>query len=248
MKLKRLGQGIVLAVILFSTIVLVLGLAQSASQVGKLCLPPLAQLKWPMDFPRWIGCAMAAYENLAGGVIGAAGVLFPAWLAWIGVRDQIELEKEGRADAERREREAKIQTQELLLTRAKSAVSNADLAVRCVGDLVEAFADANPADASTFVNPMRTLDLQGRLANRYGGGLIERVNSHLAVLRLQAEQLRDSGRMHSRDLERLHDGIRRHVQELRDLRGELEQERVKGAQEVETIENDLTALRPQRAR
>jgi hypothetical protein len=38
----------------------------------------------------WIGCAMAAHENLAGGLIGAAGALIAGLLAWRGLRDQID--------------------------------------------------------------------------------------------------------------------------------------------------------------
>jgi hypothetical protein len=89
MSRRRSGQGTVLAIILFSTIVLVLGLAQSASTGDKLCVPGLTELKLPMNFPRWLGCAMATHENLAGGLIGAAGALFAAWLAWQAVMRQI---------------------------------------------------------------------------------------------------------------------------------------------------------------
>jgi len=89
MSRRRFGQGIVLAIILLSTIVLVLGLAQSASVGDKLCTPTLTELKLPMSFPRWFGCALAMHENLAGGLIGGAGALFAAWLAWQAVMRQI---------------------------------------------------------------------------------------------------------------------------------------------------------------
>jgi hypothetical protein len=46
-------------------------------------------LKLPIGFPRWLGCALANHETLAGGLIGAAGALFAAWLAWQAVMRQI---------------------------------------------------------------------------------------------------------------------------------------------------------------
>jgi hypothetical protein len=42
-----------------------------------------------MSFPRWFGCALAMHENLAGGLIGGAGALFAAWLAWQAIMRQI---------------------------------------------------------------------------------------------------------------------------------------------------------------
>jgi hypothetical protein len=86
---RQFGQGIVLAIILVSTIVLLLDLAQSSSTSDKLCAPRLADLKLPMDFSRWLGCALATHEGLAGGLIGAAGALFAAWLAWQAIMRQI---------------------------------------------------------------------------------------------------------------------------------------------------------------
>jgi hypothetical protein len=41
----------------------------------------------------WLGCAMAAHENLAGGLIGGGGALFAAWLAGSVVREQIQDER-----------------------------------------------------------------------------------------------------------------------------------------------------------
>jgi hypothetical protein len=43
---------------------------------------------------------MAAHENLAGGLIGAAGALIAAWIAWTAVQEQINSERE-RAAADR---------------------------------------------------------------------------------------------------------------------------------------------------
>lgn len=47
----------------------------------------------PNRVPRIIGCALAQYENLTGGLIAAGGALFAGWLAWSAVHQQIEIEK-----------------------------------------------------------------------------------------------------------------------------------------------------------
>lgn len=43
--------------------------------------------------PNLIGCALAQYESLSGGLIAAGGALFGGWLAWSAVREQVEVEK-----------------------------------------------------------------------------------------------------------------------------------------------------------
>ena len=56
-------------------------------------------------FPKWFGCVLAAHESLAGGLIGLAGVLVAAWMAWHAVQQQINSDREralaDRAEAER---------------------------------------------------------------------------------------------------------------------------------------------------
>ena len=42
----------------------------------------------------WFGCAAAKHENLAGGLLGAGGALFAAWLAWTAVQRQIDAERQ----------------------------------------------------------------------------------------------------------------------------------------------------------
>jgi hypothetical protein len=46
------------------------------------------------EFPKAIGCILAVREGLAGGIIGAGGALFAGWLAWAGVRDQVQTERD----------------------------------------------------------------------------------------------------------------------------------------------------------
>ncbi len=44
----------------------------------------------------YIGCAMAAHEDLAAGLFGGAGALFAAWLAWEAVQAQLGEERDRR--------------------------------------------------------------------------------------------------------------------------------------------------------
>lgn len=50
---------------------------------------------------QWAGCAMAAHEGLAAGLIGAAGALFAAWLAFDAVQEQIAQERDRELQIER---------------------------------------------------------------------------------------------------------------------------------------------------
>jgi hypothetical protein len=46
------------------------------------------------QFPKWFGCILDTHEGLAGGLIGAGGAIFAGWLAWTGVRDQVQAERD----------------------------------------------------------------------------------------------------------------------------------------------------------
>ena len=39
---------------------------------------------WTAQWPKWIGCAMAAHESLAAGLIGLWAAILAAWLAFSG--------------------------------------------------------------------------------------------------------------------------------------------------------------------
>jgi hypothetical protein len=86
---KRFTQFVLLFFGLPLFVFLVLALAQAGS--GSSC-------HW--KFPKWFGCVLAAHENLAGGLIGLAGVLLGAWAAWSAVQKQINADRE-RALADR---------------------------------------------------------------------------------------------------------------------------------------------------
>jgi hypothetical protein len=93
MKLGRATQFLFLLFGLLLFVFLALALAQAGS--GSSC-------RWA--FPKWFGCVMATHETLAGSLIGAAGVLLGAWIAWTAVQLQINADRE-RAVADREEAE-----------------------------------------------------------------------------------------------------------------------------------------------
>jgi len=73
------------------------------------------------QFPKWLGCAMAAHQNLAGGLMGGGGALLAAWIAASIVREQIN-------DDRRRERQARqheIKREINALTASRNALEDA---------------------------------------------------------------------------------------------------------------------------
>jgi hypothetical protein len=54
------------------------------------CFETFGTAQWP----KWIGCAMAAHESLAAGLIGLWAAIFAAWLAYSGILKQIEEDRE----------------------------------------------------------------------------------------------------------------------------------------------------------
>jgi hypothetical protein len=83
----RLVEGICIAAALIVVITASLAFAHTWAQIadGTRCFPTI----WTSQFPKWLGCTMAAHENLAGGLIGGGGALFAAWYAGSVVREQI---------------------------------------------------------------------------------------------------------------------------------------------------------------
>jgi hypothetical protein len=49
---------------------------------------------WTAQWPKWIGCAMAAHESLAAGLIGLWAAIFAASLAYSGIQMQIEEDRQ----------------------------------------------------------------------------------------------------------------------------------------------------------
>src|SRR5262249_40353951 len=87
MKHRTLIMAAVGAFLVIAVIAL-LGFAHAFAilEDGKRCFPGFFHAQWP----KWIGCAMAAHENLAGGLIGGALTLLAAFIAAEAVWQQIE--------------------------------------------------------------------------------------------------------------------------------------------------------------
>jgi hypothetical protein len=85
MEIPRWAVGLIIAVALIVGVIGLLGFANANAVGGTRCFIGFAHAQWP----KWIGCAMAAHENLSGGLIGLAGVIFAAWLAYSGAQDQL---------------------------------------------------------------------------------------------------------------------------------------------------------------
>jgi methyl-accepting chemotaxis protein len=83
-KIPRAVTGFIIGTVLLLVIVGVLGFVHAFS-TGTHCFSTFASAQ----FPKWVGCAMGAHENLAGGLIGLGGALFAAWLAYSGAQDQL---------------------------------------------------------------------------------------------------------------------------------------------------------------
>jgi hypothetical protein len=58
-----------------------------------------------LKFPKIVGCALASYEGLSGGLIAGAAAIFAGWIAWVAVQTQIAAE-EKRSLADRAEVES----------------------------------------------------------------------------------------------------------------------------------------------
>jgi hypothetical protein len=87
---RRVSTAISLGLVLIGIVVLLLAFVDSYSinEVFGHCSPSLSKSKWPL----YLGCVMAAHEGLAGGLIGAAGALFAAWLAYEAIQEQLSIE------------------------------------------------------------------------------------------------------------------------------------------------------------
>jgi hypothetical protein len=91
---SRSGQLLLLCLCFVVFIYVVLALSEVGGPAG---------CHWA--FPRWFGCVLYVHESLAGGLIGAAGALIAASIAWTAVQQRINAERErmlaDRGEAER---------------------------------------------------------------------------------------------------------------------------------------------------
>lgn len=95
-----------LCLLLVATTIALLAFTTAWTPVGSpRCFTDIAH----SQFPKWLGCAIATHETLAGSLIAAGGALFAAWLAFVGLQDQIGLARKNEREAKRLAIEKKIQ-------------------------------------------------------------------------------------------------------------------------------------------
>jgi hypothetical protein len=96
-------------VALFAGLLGLVVLALAFAHVWDAALPNAAprakcfETFWSAQWPKWIGCAMAAHESLAAGLIGLWAAILAAWLAYSGAwlaysGIQMQIEEERRKD------------------------------------------------------------------------------------------------------------------------------------------------------
>jgi len=106
LNLTRLITASALCFLLVATTIALLAFTATWTPEGQLrCFADIAH----SQFPKWLGCAIAAHEALAGSLIAAGGALFGAWLAFVGLQDQIGLARKNEREAKRLAIEKKIQ-------------------------------------------------------------------------------------------------------------------------------------------
>jgi hypothetical protein len=145
------GLGIALALILIVLGTLALADIYQLEDM-KRCAPTIWKQKWPM----WLGCVLAAQQDLAAGLIGGAGALFAAWLAFDAVQEQLAEERNRQL---RRQAEAKV-VATLCITQSVHAAASALFAIshgqRAGGAVQQAKSDEAIAVATNYLRS--TLD------------------------------------------------------------------------------------------
>ena len=154
MKIPRWAVGLTTAVALIVGVIGLLGFAHANAAGGTRCFIGFAHAQWP----KWIGCAMAAHENLSGGLIGLAGVIFAAWLAYSGAQDQLAHVRMAAEEANRLRAQERFQE-------ANSEVET----LRLAKDYLRTFADNFPDEnhphyqSHSFIGTLSDLNRTARL-------------------------------------------------------------------------------------
>jgi hypothetical protein len=149
---RRIIGGAIVGTALLVGIVAILGFAHANAILdeGKRCFPGFLHAQWP----KWIGCAMAAHENLAGGLIGGAGALFAAFIAADAVWQQIIDAREQARIAEDRRKNLEYYSFERV--------------VEWYSRLLRPFENVVGAEDIKYVNGLNTLYKTGNLVPFFG--------------------------------------------------------------------------------
>jgi hypothetical protein len=135
----RIALGIAIGALLLAIVVATLMFADIYSVVEetKRCAPHFPQ--WS-QFPAWLGCTTSVHEGLAGGLIGGAGALFAAWLAFTAVQEQLGEERYRRRQQQADAKEAAIVCITQLVHAAATVLVQINDAIR-VGDALQETSD-----------------------------------------------------------------------------------------------------------
>lgn len=118
---RRIRWAIGIGLMLIAVLIGMLTLVDLTAPVeeAKRCAPNIWQSQWP----KYIGCTMAVHEGFAAGLIGAAGALFAAWLAFDAIQEQL-------ADEREREQLNIVRTSEETLRKQSHAKAVATLCLK----------------------------------------------------------------------------------------------------------------------
>ncbi len=85
--MRSVVRVVAVAVLLLCVAAAILAFAHSFANLeeGRRCAVSLAQSQWP----KWLGCAMAAHESLAAGLLGGVGILIAALVGYEAIQRQI---------------------------------------------------------------------------------------------------------------------------------------------------------------
>jgi hypothetical protein len=164
---RRIGWACIIFVLLslIGVSLLVFADAYSLVEGGKRCAPSLTKSQWP----EFLGCAMSAHEGLSAGIIGAAGALFAAWLAFDAIQEQLAHQK---SQLLLRQAEAKAVATVVVATSiqaAATALAELDKAIAAKSDIYQNAADQALSVATSYVetalgDPEGTVPVGERLA------------------------------------------------------------------------------------
>jgi hypothetical protein len=125
MQLNRRHQAYLLLFTLSLLIFCVLFLAQLGLDQDRRCT---------IQFPKLLGCLLSRHEALAGGLIGAMGVILAGRLAWISTRDHVAAAQREARHAQRVTIERRLDAERRQLTKLQNVSSESELLLRKLGE------------------------------------------------------------------------------------------------------------------
>jgi hypothetical protein len=152
------------------------------------CFIDFAHSQWP----KWIGCTMSVHENLAAGLIGAAGALFGAWLAFSGLKEQIGTERQNEFNRRNRKHAA---VRAMLPLALAQVIAYAERSARALDELVNKCEDETlPAKAAPecIVEPLpsETLNMLAEFVEYSDAVNVEVVEATVAWIQIHDSRMR----------------------------------------------------------